>query len=88
MKSMSFTVFSYNATVLLIQPNPTEPMDGPNPCPSLADTAVIFLLFLSDRLSHFVRSLPSKVTVNMHKQSNRRYQTLPPGPVLPPGESV
>jgi len=34
---MSFrpTVFSYNATVLLIQPNPTQPMDGPNPCPSL-----------------------------------------------------
>jgi len=26
---MSFTVFSYNATVLLIQPNPTQPMDGP-----------------------------------------------------------
>jgi len=25
MKSMSFTVFSYNATVLLIQPNPTQP---------------------------------------------------------------
>ena len=25
MKSMSFTVFSYNATVLLIQPNPTDP---------------------------------------------------------------
>ena len=24
MKSMSFTVFSYNATVLLIQPNPTH----------------------------------------------------------------
>ena len=49
MKSMSFrpTVFSYNATVLLIQPdlthhmcwkmrpNPTQPMDGPTPCPSL-----------------------------------------------------
>jgi len=54
MKSMSFTVFSYNAAVLLIQsnptqpitftcagkcdptrPNPTQPMDGPNPCPSL-----------------------------------------------------
>jgi len=40
MKSMSFTVFSYNATVLFIQPNPTQPnptqpMDGPNPCPSL-----------------------------------------------------
>ena len=37
MKSMSFTVFSYNATVglLLIQPNPTQPMDEPNPCPSL-----------------------------------------------------
>ena len=35
---MSFgpTVFSYNATVLLVQPNPTQPMDGPNPCPSLA----------------------------------------------------
>jgi len=33
-KSTSFTVFSYNATVLLIQPNPT--MDGPNPCPSLS----------------------------------------------------
>jgi len=32
---MSFIVFSYNATVLLIQPNPTQPMDGPNPCPSL-----------------------------------------------------
>jgi len=45
---MSFTVFSYNATVLIIQPtqpntcaknatqpNPTQPMDGPNPCPSL-----------------------------------------------------
>jgi len=32
---MSFTVFSYNATVLRIQPNPTQPMDGPNPCPSL-----------------------------------------------------
>jgi len=32
---MSCTVFSYNATVLLIQPNPTQPMDGPNPCPSL-----------------------------------------------------
>ena len=46
---MSFrpTVFSYNDTVLLIQPNPThhmcwkmrpnptQPMDGPNPCPSL-----------------------------------------------------
>ena len=26
MKSMSFTVFSYNATVLLIQPNPTHHM--------------------------------------------------------------
>ena len=51
MKSMSFTVFSYNATVLLIQPNPlnpshvlenatrpnpTQPMDGPNPCTSLS----------------------------------------------------
>jgi len=35
MKSMSFTVYSYDATVLLIQPNPTQPMDGPNPCPSL-----------------------------------------------------
>ena len=36
---MSFTVFTYNATVLstLIQPNTkeTQPMDGPNPCPSL-----------------------------------------------------
>ena len=41
---MSFTVFSYNATVLFIQPkpthhrywkmrpNPTQPMDVPNPC--------------------------------------------------------
>ena len=38
MKSMSFTVFSCNATALLIQPNPTQPMDGPNPCPSLIDT--------------------------------------------------
>jgi len=52
MKSMSFTVFSYNATVLLIQPNspnplhvlenvtqpnPIQPMDGPNPCPSLEE---------------------------------------------------
>ena len=37
MKSMSFrpTVFSYNDIVLLIQPNPTQPIDGPNPCPSL-----------------------------------------------------
>jgi len=42
MKSMSFTVFSYNATVLLIQPitcagkcDPTQPVVGPNPCPSL-----------------------------------------------------
>jgi len=35
MKSMSFTVFSCNTTLLLIQPNPTQPMDGPNPCPSL-----------------------------------------------------
>jgi len=26
MKSMSFTVFSYNATILLIQPNPTHHM--------------------------------------------------------------
>ena len=26
MKSMSFTVFSHNATVLLIQPNPTQPI--------------------------------------------------------------
>jgi len=38
MKSMSFTVFNYNATVLLIQPNRTQPMDGPNPCPSLRYT--------------------------------------------------
>ena len=35
MKSMSFTVFSYNATVILFQSNPTQPMDGPSPCPSL-----------------------------------------------------
>ena len=57
MKSMSFTVFSYNATVLLIQlnstqpspshvlenatqPNPTQPMDGPNPCPSLTPPVI------------------------------------------------
>ena len=53
MKSMSFTVFSYNATVLLIQPtqpitcagkcdptkpNRTKPMDGPNPRPSVGGT--------------------------------------------------
>jgi len=42
MKSMSFTLFS---TVLLIQPNPTQPMDGPNPCPSLAETLLLILLF-------------------------------------------
>ena len=37
---MSFTVFSYNATVLLIKPNPTQPMDGPNPCPYLSRTVL------------------------------------------------
>jgi len=35
MKGMTFTVFSYYATVLLIQPNPTQPINGHNPCPSL-----------------------------------------------------
>ena len=34
---MSFTVFGYNARLLLIQPDPTQPMDGPNPCPSLSE---------------------------------------------------
>ena len=41
-ESMSFTVFSYNATVLLIQTNPTQTKDGPNQCPSLR-----LLLFFS-----------------------------------------
>ena len=34
MKNMSFTVFSYNATVLLIQPNPSHVLENaiqPNP---------------------------------------------------------
>jgi len=55
MKSMSFTVFSYNATVLLIQPNPThhmcwkmrpnqtQPMDGLNSCPSLWHFQLLFI---------------------------------------------
>ena len=51
MKSISFTVFSYSASTSHstqpitcagkcdpTQPNPTQPMDGPNPCPSLSST--------------------------------------------------
>ena len=32
MKSMSFTVFSYNATILLIQPNPMQPTTCAGKC--------------------------------------------------------
>jgi len=51
---MSFTVFSYNATVLLIQPNPTQPnptqpMDGPNPCPSLRQVALVAVTQILER---------------------------------------
>ena len=38
---MNFTVFSYNATVLLIQPNPTQPITCAGKCdptqPDLTD---------------------------------------------------
>jgi len=57
---MSFTVFIYNATVLLIRPNPTQPMDGPNPCPSLSRRVCEYgkqltscrMLFKGDGLSY------------------------------------
>ena len=41
-------------SVLLIQPNPTQPMDGPNPCPSL----------VASHLKHFA-ALPCEIFRNV-----------------------